>query len=51
MTIGGISVIISTVYLRYHYVVDVLVGAALALALFALQERVIRLWERAGIEV
>lgn len=51
VTIGGTSVIISTVYLRYHYVVDVFVGAALALALFAVHERIIRGWDRAGIEV
>ena len=32
----GIGIIISTVYLRYHYVVDVVAGAALAVAIVAI---------------
>jgi membrane-associated phospholipid phosphatase len=51
VTIGGLSVIASTVYLRYHYVVDVIAGAALGILLFAVHRWVLRLWERAGVEV
>jgi len=32
----GIGIIVSTVYLRYHYVVDVVAGALLAVAIVAI---------------
>jgi membrane-associated phospholipid phosphatase len=51
VTVGGISVVISTMYLRYHYVVDVMAGTVIALILFAAHTSIVRLWEEAGIEV
>jgi membrane-associated phospholipid phosphatase len=39
VVIGG-SLIVSTVYLRYHYVVDVLVGIVLVAALMPLEKPV-----------
>ena len=35
VTVAGLLLVFSTVYLRYHYVVDVLAGAALAIACLA----------------
>lgn len=35
----GVGIIVSTVYLRYHYVVDVVAGAALALIIVVIAER------------
>lgn len=40
----GSGIIISTVYLRYHYVVDVIAGAALAIASVALEPKLRRLF-------
>lgn len=40
VTIVGLSLIVATVYLRYHYVVDLLAGAASALAVLWLEPRV-----------
>ncbi len=51
ITVGGISVIISTVYLRYHYLVDLMAGAGLALVLFALTPWIIRLWKRMNVKI
>lgn len=45
VVIGG-SLILATVYLRYHYVVDLLVGALLALATLPLEPAVHRLIQR-----
>ena len=42
VVVGG-SLILSTVYLRYHYVVDVIVGVALALAFLPMEPLVDRL--------
>jgi len=36
----GVGIILSTVYLRYHYVVDVVAGAVLALIVVAISRRV-----------
>ena len=44
----AIPLVFGTVYLRYHYGVDVLAGAALALALYALYPRLQEAWETAG---
>lgn len=44
-TVGGLSVIISTVYLRYHYGVDVLAGAALAILLVLLLPQILKFWK------
>ena len=41
----GVGVILSTVYLRYHYVVDVVLGLALALFAVTLLERLHRRFE------
>ena len=38
--IMGCSLIFSTVYLRYHYVVDVIAGIALALVALGLESRI-----------
>lgn len=51
ITVGGASIIVSTVYLRYHYVVDIIVGALLAVILFLAHRSVLRLWRRWGIPV
>jgi len=42
----GTSLIISTVYLRYHYVVDVVAGIALTLLIWYLAPRLYRWFER-----
>ena len=51
LTVGGISVVISTVYLRYHYVVDVIAGIVLAFIVFYAHEAIARWWRRRGIKV
>lgn len=51
ITIGGTSVVISTVYLRYHYVVDLMAGTALALLLFALQPAIESWWKRMRVQI
>lgn len=51
ITIGGISIIISTVYLRYHYVVDLMAGTVLAIMVFYLHPRLARLVRRWGINI
>lgn len=40
------ALIFSTVYLRYHYVVDVIAGFLLALIVFFLGEKIYKTWER-----
>jgi len=44
--VGNISLIFSTVYLRYHWVVDVIAGALLAGAAFYLTEIFYKFWLR-----
>jgi membrane-associated phospholipid phosphatase len=51
VTVGGVSVVLSTMYLRYHYVVDVIAGTLLGLIVYALHRWVARLWEESGITV
>lgn len=51
ITVGGASIIISTVYLRYHYVVDLIAGALAAVALFALHPIILNLWKRWRVPV
>jgi membrane-associated phospholipid phosphatase len=51
ITIGGVSVIISTIYLRYHYVVDLMAGATIAIILFALHPLLVKMWKKLRIEV
>ncbi|MGE3801649.1 MAG: phosphatase PAP2 family protein [Candidatus Kapaibacterium sp.] len=51
MTIGGVSIVISTVYLRYHYVVDLMAGLTLAIIIFLLHEKLAEWWTRRGIPV
>lgn len=51
VTVGGSSIIVSTVYLRYHYVVDVMAGALLAILLFLLHPLIMRLWKRWDVPV
>ncbi len=46
MTIGGISIIISTIYLRYHYVVDLMAGTALAFLVYFTYPLLMTLWEK-----
>lgn len=45
---AGSSLIVATVYLRYHYVVDLLAGALCALGVLWLEPRLYRLLLRAG---
>ena len=51
----GIGIILSTVYLRYHYVIDVVAGALLAVAVVAVAEplhrAIARRCNRAQVEV
>ncbi|MBI4831881.1 MAG: phosphatase PAP2 family protein [Candidatus Lindowbacteria bacterium] len=42
----GTGLILSTVFLRYHYVIDVLAGAALAILVVAVGDRIQKAWER-----
>jgi len=51
ITIGGISVIISTIYLRYHYAVDLIAGASLAVILYFSTPLIVRFWEKMRIKV
>ena len=51
LTIGGISVVISTVYLRYHYVVDVMAGTVLAFIVFYAHQGIVAFWKQRGIKV
>jgi len=51
VTVGGISIIISTVYLRYHYVVDLIVGIILALIVFFIYEKLAEWWNRRGVPI
>ena len=51
ITIGGISIVISTIYLRYHYVVDLMAGLMLAVFVFLLHEALARWWEKREIPV
>ena len=51
ITIGGISIVISTIYLRYHYAVDLMAGFVLALFVFLIHEALARWWEKHDIPV
>lgn len=51
ITVGGISIILSTVYLRYHYVVDLMAGLTLAIGVYLIHEKMARWWERHNIPV
>ena len=51
ITIGGISVVISTIYLRYHYMVDLMAGLTLAFVVYWLHPLLVRLWQKLGIQV
>jgi len=42
--VGNVSLIFSTVYLRYHWVVDVIAGAALAIIMYYLTEYIYDYW-------
>jgi len=44
--VGNISLIFSTVYLRYHWVVDVIAGIILAVLAFYLTEIFYKYWLR-----
>jgi membrane-associated phospholipid phosphatase len=43
ITIVGLSLIVATVYLRYHYVVDLIAGAAFAVVALRLEPRLYRM--------
>jgi membrane-associated phospholipid phosphatase len=51
ITIGGISIIVSTIYLRYHYVVDLMAGVALAFLVYASLSLIARFWRWRRIEL
>ncbi len=51
VTVGAVSIIISTVYLRYHYVVDLMAGTALALIVFYLHVPIANWWKKRNIQV
>jgi membrane-associated phospholipid phosphatase len=46
LVLPGALLIASTVYLRHHYVIDILVGFALAVFTFVVAPKVDRAWER-----
>jgi membrane-associated phospholipid phosphatase len=46
ITIGGTSIIVATVYLRYHYVVDLIAGGTLAIVLFLAHRTIFGWWQR-----
>ncbi|GIV53929.1 MAG: hypothetical protein KatS3mg039_0447 [Candidatus Kapaibacterium sp.] len=49
ITVVGVSLIVATVYLRYHYVVDLIAGAACAVAMLVIEPRVYRWLVECGI--
>ena len=51
MTVGGISVMISTIYLRYHFMVDLMAGFTLAIVVFLIHPWLARGFRRLGIKV
>jgi membrane-associated phospholipid phosphatase len=51
ITIGGISVAIATIYLRYHYGVDLLAGLTLAILVYLAHPYLVKGWEKLGIRV
>lgn len=51
VTIGGVSIIISTIYLRYHYMVDLMAGLTLAFVVYYIHPWLVRLWKRWDIEI
>lgn len=51
ITIGGISVVISTIYLRYHYVVDLMAGTALAFLVYLIHPWLVKMWQRLKVQV
>ena len=51
ISIGGISIVISTVYLRYHYVVDLMAGFTLAVLVYVFHERLIAWWKKRGVRL
>ncbi len=51
ITVGGISIMIATIYLRYHYMVDLFAGLALAFFVYFIHQALARWWERRGIPV
>ncbi|MBM4325007.1 MAG: phosphatase PAP2 family protein, partial [Deltaproteobacteria bacterium] len=40
------GLILSTVYLRYHYVIDLMAGTALAIACVLIGPRLYRMWKK-----
>lgn len=51
LTVGGISIVISTVYLRYHYVVDLMAGLLLAVLVYLAHEKIAEWWTRRNVPV
>jgi membrane-associated phospholipid phosphatase len=51
ITIGGTSVAIGTIYLRYHYMVDLLAGLTLAVIVYVVHPYLVKAWEKMGIRV
>jgi membrane-associated phospholipid phosphatase len=49
VTVIGLSLIVATVYMRYHYVVDLIAGALCAAAMLVIEPRVYRWLVRRGI--
>jgi len=45
------ALLISTVYLRYHYVIDVIAGIFLAVGTIYFGERLYKKWERSVIPI
>jgi membrane-associated phospholipid phosphatase len=46
LLVPGVSLVLATVYLRHHYVVDIYAGFALAIAVYHLAPRISAAWHR-----
>lgn len=51
MLISALSIIISTIYLRYHYTVDIIAGTILAVFVFIMIPLLNKFWIKKGIKI
>ena len=51
MLISALSIIISTIYLRYHYTVDIIAGTILAVFVFIIIPLLNKFWIKKGIKI
>ena len=48
--VGVTSLVISTVYLRYHWVIDAIAGVVLAITVYYLSEMIYKLWQNLRVK-